>query len=100
MFERGDASISQIATHPGQAANESPLARVLVDSTRARIEFPDDPLRRVCLWSDANAPFYGTYDKSQHAAQRNGLRMTVRFHTTYDAKIGYRFLRRTSYGIG
>jgi hypothetical protein len=33
---------------------------------------PDDERRRIYLWLDANAPFYGTYEKAAHVAQRNG----------------------------
>lgn len=73
-FEWGGESISQIATHPGRGAtDESPLTKVLDDANHgSRIELPDQARRRLYLWLDANAPFYGTYSKAEQLAQRNG----------------------------
>jgi len=72
-YEWGGASITQIATWPGRAgADESPLTKILDDATHAPLKLPDEDRRRIYLWLDANAPFYGTYEKSAHVAQRNG----------------------------
>ena len=72
-YEWGGASISQIATRPGHVgADESPLTRILNDATHAHIKLPEDERRRIYLWLDANAPFYGTYEKAAHGAQRKG----------------------------
>ncbi len=72
-YEWGGASISQIATRPGRAgADESPLTRILNDVTHAPIKLPEEELRRIYLWLDANAPFYGTYEKAANLAQQKG----------------------------
>lgn len=73
-YEWGDASISQIATHPGRAgADASPLSAVLNDERhRAEVQWTDAERRRLYLWLDGNAPFYGTYDKAEQVAQREG----------------------------
>lgn len=72
--EWGGASISQIATRPGHlGADESPLSQVLEDANHgAAIKLPEPARRRLYLWLDANAPFYGTYSKEEQLAQRNG----------------------------
>jgi hypothetical protein len=73
-YEWGGASISQIATHPGRiGADESPLTRVLADAThRAEVRWTDAEQRRIYLWLDANAPFYGVYAPGEQLAQREG----------------------------
>ena len=72
-YEWGGASLSQIATRPGHAgADDSPLTRILNDATHVPINLPEDERRRIYLWLDANAPFYGTFEKAAHVAQRNG----------------------------
>ncbi len=72
--EWGGASISQIATRPGhQGADESPLTKILDDATHApQLQLPEADRRRLHLWLDANAPFYGTYSREAQLAQRNG----------------------------
>ena len=73
-YEWGQASISQIATHPGQVgADASPLTQVLVDTThRPALAWTEDERRRLYLWLDANVPFYGTYGIEEQLAQREG----------------------------
>jgi hypothetical protein len=73
-YEWGGASISQIATRPGQSgADASPLTRILDDPLHARhVNLSDEERRRIYLWLDANAPFYGTYLKEEQLAQRRG----------------------------
>jgi hypothetical protein len=73
-FEWGGNSISQIATPPGRiGADESPLTRILDDAMHApRVQLPDADRRRLLLWLDANAPFYGTYSQEEHLAQLKG----------------------------
>jgi hypothetical protein len=73
-YEWGDASISQIATHPGQVgADASPLTRIFEDEThRAALKWTAADRRRLYLWLDANAPFYGTYGREEQLAQREG----------------------------
>jgi hypothetical protein len=73
-YEWGGASISEIATHPGQAgADASPLTKVLEDAThRPALGWTAAERRRIYLWLDANAPFYGTYGGEEQLAQREG----------------------------
>jgi hypothetical protein len=73
-YEWGGASISQIATHPGRiGADESPLTRVLEDPTHApALQWTEAERRRIYLWLDANAPFYGSYSREEQLAQREG----------------------------
>lgn len=70
-YEWGDASISQIATHPGQGgADASPLSRILADATHRVLPLTDQDRRRLYLWLDANVPFYGTYENEARIAQQ------------------------------
>jgi hypothetical protein len=72
-YEWGGASISQIATRPGECgADASPLTQILGDAAHAGLNLPDSDHRRLMLWLDANAPFYGTYDRVSQLAQRRG----------------------------
>ncbi len=73
-FEWGGASIAEASTHPGRiGADASPLTRILEDPThRAKAALPDEDRRRLYLWLDANAPFYGTYSKEEQLAQFEG----------------------------
>jgi len=36
------------------------------------VQWADTDRRRIYLWLDANVPFYGTYDKGEQLAQREG----------------------------
>lgn len=73
-YEWGGESIAQIVTRPGQGgADESPLTQILQDEHhRGECTLPDSDLRRLCLWLDANAPFYGTYRSEPRARQQAG----------------------------
>ena len=72
-YEWGDKSITQIATHPRRiGADESPLTRILEDATHRKLKLPEEDLRRIYLWLDANAPFYCRYDKPARLAQQAG----------------------------
>jgi hypothetical protein len=73
-YEWGGESISQIATHPGQiGADASRLSSILEDANhRTQVQWADADRRRIYLWLDANVPFYGTYDKGEQLAQREG----------------------------
>ena len=73
-YEWGGASISQVATHPGQlGADASPLTAILDDAThRSELKWTDAERRRLYLWLDANVPFYGTYNHAEQLAQRQG----------------------------
>jgi hypothetical protein len=73
-YEWGDQSISQIATHPGQVgADASPLTSILEDQNhQAELKWSAEERRKIYLWLDANAPFYGTYGREEQLAQRQG----------------------------
>jgi hypothetical protein len=73
-YEWGGKSISRIATFPGRGgADESPLVAVLADPNHAgTLGIPEEDVRRLYLWLDSNAPFYGTYGKGEREAQLAG----------------------------
>jgi hypothetical protein len=73
-YEWGGKTIHPITTRPGQmGADESPLAKILDDATHAQhVSLSDADRRRIYLWLDGNAPFYGTYDEGSRIAQRKG----------------------------
>ncbi|NLX53686.1 MAG: hypothetical protein GXY58_01080 [Planctomycetaceae bacterium] len=72
-YEWGNSSISQIVTRPGQGgADESPLVATLGDQHHQTLDLPDEDLRRLYIWLDANAPFYGTYRQEARARQLAG----------------------------
>ena len=73
-YEWGGGSIHQTVTIPGRmGADESPLSALIADEThKPAIELPDADRRRLYLWLDANAPFYGTYSRQEQLAQQQG----------------------------
>jgi hypothetical protein len=73
-YEWGGQSIHQTVTRPGQCgADESPLIRILGDAShRAHLNLREEHLRRLYLWLDANAPFYGAYRTDVCRAQLVG----------------------------
>ncbi len=73
-YEWGGKSIRPIITKPGEmGADASPLSRILDDPTHAKhVTLPDEDRRRIYVWLDGNAPFYGTYDEPSRVAQRQG----------------------------
>jgi len=47
--------------------------RILDDEHHAEhVTLPPHDKLRLCLWLDANAPFYGTYEKEAQIAQKAG----------------------------
>ena len=72
--EWGNATITPIITRPGHlGADESPLTRILGDEIHAgHVNLPDEDLRRIYVWLDGNAPFYGTYSEGERDAQLSG----------------------------
>jgi len=73
-YEWGGKSIREIGTQPGHSgADESRLLQVLQDTThKQHVELPQEDHLRLCLWLDANVPFYGTYEKEAQVAQQAG----------------------------
>ena len=73
-YEWGGETIHPTVTRPGHCgADESPLVGILHDANhRPDVELPDGDLRRLYLWLDANAPFYGTYEDGERRSQLAG----------------------------
>ena len=61
-------------SRPGQVtADRSKLAAILTGEKHGKyVKVPDQDLRTLYLWLDANAPFYGTYEEDGLAAQKLG----------------------------
>ncbi len=73
-YEWGGKSIAHVVTRPGHMpADESPLVRILDDEHHARrVKLTDAERRRLYLWLDGNAAFYGAYSVQERLAQRRG----------------------------
>ena len=73
-YEWGDESISQTTTLPNHGgADESPLLRILVDENHVEsVRMTDEEQRRLQLWLDGNAAFYGLQDDEGRRLQRRG----------------------------
>ncbi len=73
-YEWGDKSIAQTVSLPGHCgADESRLLRVLADENhRESVQLPPEDRRRLLIWLDANAPFYGTYRQDAQGRQLVG----------------------------
>ncbi len=73
-YEWGDKSISRITTVPGQMpADASALFGILEDSNHAgKVALSQEERRRLYLWLDGNASFYGAYSPGEQLAQRRG----------------------------
>lgn len=72
--EWGGASLNDTVTRPGRSgADQSPLTHVLDDANHGpAIGLDKEDRRRLYLWLDANAPFYGTYTADERRAQLQG----------------------------
>ena len=66
----GDTTI----TRPGQVgADLSPLSAVLTSEKHVKyVKVPDQDLRTIYLWLDAESPFYGVYEGEDRAKQKLG----------------------------
>jgi len=73
-YEWGGEGIGGLVTRPGRMpADESPLANILKDSNHAgEVHLEDEEIRRIYLWLDGNAAFYGTYAEEERLTQRGG----------------------------
>jgi hypothetical protein len=73
-YEWGGASISPIVTRPGQiGADASRLTKIFGGADHAkRVKLTDAERRRLYLWLDGNAAFYGRYDAAGQKAQLAG----------------------------
>ncbi|MBN2329308.1 MAG: hypothetical protein JXR73_19360 [Candidatus Omnitrophica bacterium] len=73
-YEWGNQSITPIVTHPGRMPSDvSPLLEILKNENHAKnLSLNDDEWRRIYLWLDGNASFYGCYSKQEQLAQLQG----------------------------
>lgn len=73
-YEWGDDSISVIVTRPGEMpADVSPLPAILRDDDHAgEVFLSESEWRRLYIWLDGNAAFYGAYSLREQAAQFRG----------------------------
>jgi mono/diheme cytochrome c family protein len=75
--EWGGASISGTVTRPGRlGADESALTQILDNATHSEaMKLTDEDRRRIYIWLDGNASFYGTYGDEEQLAQKKGERV-------------------------
>jgi len=73
-YEWGGRSIGQVVTRPGRiGADASPLSAILDDPAHTdEVALSKEDRRRINIWLDGNAPFYGTYGEEEQAAQLLG----------------------------
>ena len=78
-YEWGGNNIRYMSTLPGMCgADMSPLTGILDDENHgAKLSLSEEDRRLIYLWLDANAPFYGVYDKSEQAKQQAGEKVSV-----------------------
>ena len=76
-YEWGGATITPVVTSPGRiGADESPLLKILDDESHATtVSLTDEDRRRICIWLDGNAAFYGAYREDEQLAQKKGERV-------------------------
>ena len=76
-YEWGGNNIRYMSTLPGMCgADMSPLTKILDDENHGeKISLSDGDRRTIYLWLDANAPFYGVYDRGEQARQLRGERV-------------------------
>jgi hypothetical protein len=74
-YEWGDkGGLVGHVTQPGRMpADHSPLTKILDDVHHVgKMNLTTDERRRIYLWLDGNAAFYGTYTREERLAQRKG----------------------------
>jgi len=73
-YEWGGKTISHVVTRPGQiGADASPLLQTLGDQIHSgSIQLSVENRRRIHIWLDGNAPFYGTYGEQEQRLQQKG----------------------------
>ena len=78
-YEWGGNNIRYMSTLPGMCgADMSPLTKILDDENHGeKISLSDADRRTIYLWLDANAPFYGVYDRGQQAEQLQGEKVPL-----------------------
>jgi hypothetical protein len=77
-YEWGGETIRPTVTFPGRiGADASPLLGRLNSTHHPPVTLSDEDRRRLYLWLDANAPFYGTYEAEQQQAQQRGKQVAM-----------------------
>ena len=78
-YEWTGNSIGYVITRPGQCgADASRLCKILDDPTHAgQVKLTDAERRRLYVWLDGNAPFYGVYGEEALHAQQRGQTVPV-----------------------
>ncbi|MBN1343797.1 MAG: hypothetical protein JXQ73_14030 [Phycisphaerae bacterium] len=73
-YEWGGKTIHAVVTKPGEMPSDvSSLMAVLADANhRGVVKLTEDERRRIALWLDGNAAFYGTYSEPEQLAQSRG----------------------------
>ncbi len=78
-YEWGDKTIRPIATMPGHMPSvESPLVAILENDDHAKaVQLSGADRRRIYLWLDGNAAFYGAFSEPERLAQRSGKAIPI-----------------------
>ncbi len=73
-YEWGDSSIRQTVTLPEEMPSDnSPLTGIISNHIkRNMVKLNNDEMKRLYLWLDGNASFYGTYSEDEQLAQIKG----------------------------
>lgn len=77
-YEWGKAGIGGFVTRPGHMpADRSPLTKILDDTHHgSQVKLKENDRRRLYLWLDGNASFYGVYSRGEQLAQKKGKTVT------------------------
>ena len=78
-YEWGGNNIRYLSTLPGMCgADMSPLTGILDDENHGdKISLSEEDRRTIYLWLDANAPFYGVYEREEQEKQQRGEEVSV-----------------------
>ena len=73
-YEWGAKNYREIVTKPGECgADISPITEIIRTGAHKDIGLTDEEYRKILLWCDLNAPFYGVYDPKDQARQLQGV---------------------------
>ena len=72
-YEWGAKNYREIVTKPGECgADISPITEIIRTGAHEDIGLTDEEYRKILLWCDLNAPFYGVYDPKDQTRQLQG----------------------------
>jgi hypothetical protein len=79
FYEWGQNNIRYLSSLPGMCgADMSPLTKILDDENHVgHVSLSEEERRTIYLWLDANAPFYGVYDRAEQAKQQEGKKVSL-----------------------